>query len=135
MRHENYLMMRYEDLVRQPEKSLREVCSSLGLEFAEDLLNPDKYTDASGMRWQSNSSFERVVSIDTSPIDRWKEILPKEEVELIEYWCHREMELLGYEVTTKAFNKNKICGFQENMSYVKPWLKSHDFSMPRGCVK
>jgi hypothetical protein len=135
MRQENYLMMKYEELVRDPEKSLREVCSLLGLEFSEDLLNPDKYTDASGMRWQSNSSFESVVGIDRSPIDRWKEILPKEEVELIEYWCHREMDLLGYEVGTKAFDKNKICGFQEDMSHVKPWLKSYDFSMPRGYVK
>ena len=135
MGHESYLMMKYEELVRDPEERLREVCSTLGLEFAEDLLNFDKYTDASGKRWQSNSSFESVTGIDTSPINRWKEILPKEEVELIEYWCHREIELLGYELTTKAFDRDKICGFQQDMSHVKPWLRSYDFSMERGCVK
>ena len=52
-------------------------------------------------------------------------------VEVIEYWCRNEMEALGYEVTTKKFDRTKIQGFQEDMSHVTPWLRRYDFSDER----
>ncbi|MDY7038802.1 MAG: sulfotransferase, partial [Thermodesulfobacteriota bacterium] len=126
--NDNYLMIKYEDLVRQPEEILKHICVTLGVEFSKDIINFEKYTDSEGNKWESNSSFSRFNTINTSSVDRWKDVLSFEEIEIIEYYCKSEMELMGYESTKKQFDIGKILNFQEDMSQVRSWLRNYDFS-------
>jgi hypothetical protein len=61
---QNYHLMRFEDLVREPEKSVRELCAFLDIEFDPRMLHPK----------QIHSSFasEMVVGFDKQTLGRWR---------------------------------------------------------------
>lgn len=124
---DNYLMLKYEDLVRNPEAEMNRICKALRIEFSPALLHPDAYRDGRGNQWISNSSFGNTGGIHNGSVNKWKEVLSAAEVELIEYYCQPEMEALGYQVTTKPFDPARIDCFQEDMSQVRTWLRKYEF--------
>jgi len=72
-----YFVMRYEDLVRDPESTLRKACEFLGIGFDPVLLNPS----IGGRPWGGNSVFgTRFSGIDASNLDRWKSAIHPMEV-------------------------------------------------------
>jgi hypothetical protein len=125
---ENYLMIKYEDLVGQPKVTLKHICDVLGVEFSEDLLDFNKYRDSDGKQWEPNSSFESSRSINISSIAKWKNVLSQREIEVIEYFCRSELEYLGYERTVEHFNEERIFDFREEANSISEWLREYDFS-------
>jgi len=123
----NYLMIKYEDLVSQPEKILNKVCNLSGVPFSEDILDLDKFRDSVGNRWTPNTSFESSKTINTASINRWNSVLSSEEIEVIEYFCQSELRLLRYEIMTKYFDVERISNFHEDMANIKHWLRQYDF--------
>ena len=124
---ENYLMVRYEDLVSQPGEIMNQICRALELPFSEDMLNFSMFRNSRGGQWQSNTSFEDTESINTLSIEKWKNILQPDEIEVIEYFCQSELRLMGYEIMTKCFDVERISNFHEDMTHVKDWLRQYDF--------
>jgi hypothetical protein len=61
---QNYHLIRFEDLVSEPEKSVRELCVFLGIEFDPKMLRPK----------QVHSSFasELIVGFDKQTLTRWQ---------------------------------------------------------------
>jgi hypothetical protein len=61
---QNYRLIRFEDLVSEPEKSVRELCEFLDIEFDPKMLMPQ----------QVGSSFarERIVGFDKQTLTRWQ---------------------------------------------------------------
>ena len=57
----------------------------------------------------------------------WKDVLSKDEIELIEYYCQSEMKLLGYELTAEPFNIERIESFREEEGHIREWLRKYDF--------
>ncbi|GAG91385.1 unnamed protein product, partial [marine sediment metagenome] len=51
------LILRYEDLIQEPEKVVRGISDFLGLPFSKTLLDPRLFTDGSGKAWIQNSSY------------------------------------------------------------------------------
>jgi len=74
---ENYLIIKYEDLVSTPEITLRKVCTFLNLEFDERILQA-KDDNVS----EENNYVKR--QVDTSKIDKWKVQLSQKEIRKIE---------------------------------------------------
>jgi hypothetical protein len=72
----NYFVIRYEDLVTEPELWMRRVADFLNIKFDPILLQPT----VMGRSWSGNSSFGQSFSgISTDSINRWKkEIHPME---------------------------------------------------------
>lgn len=66
----NYCLVRYEDVVLQPEAELRRICDFVGAKFIPEMLNPHQY----------GSSFDRIGAgkgIDASSLERWRtSVLP-----------------------------------------------------------
>ncbi|MBZ0192650.1 MAG: sulfotransferase [Candidatus Kuenenia stuttgartiensis] len=124
----NYLMIRYEDLVRKPETTMKKVCELLEVQYSNDLLNLSNFKDNKGRRWESNTSFDGSKTITTSSVNKWEDILSAEEIEVVEYYCQSELNTLGYERTTKSFDQKKILNFQEDTSNICEWLREYDFS-------
>jgi hypothetical protein len=61
----NYCLVRYEDVVMQPEPELRRICDFIGAEFDPAMLNPHQY----------GSSFDRIGAgkgVDRSSLERWR---------------------------------------------------------------
>lgn len=61
----SYCLVRYEDVVLQPESELRRICDFVGAKFIPAMLNPHQY----------GSSFDRIGAgkgVDRSSLERWR---------------------------------------------------------------
>ncbi len=84
-------LQRYEDLVAEPETTLKELTAWLGLSFQESMLEIPML----------NSSYERYdqrQGITSVAVDRWKKKLTPEEIRVADRICQSVMEPLGYEI-------------------------------------
>lgn len=124
---DNYLMVRYENLASKPQKVLRLVCEILHMNFTAEMTDFDLFKDSKGNPWQANSSFGNSRAINTASINKWQEILPPEEIELTEYYCQKEMEVLGYKLSCKQFDQQTILNFKEDSSKISNWLRCFNF--------
>lgn len=89
----NYRLFRYEDLLAEPEKTLRELCAFIGTQFTEDMLAPQKGRhehQPSSLTGKRQKAFDLAAAIRwqtmISPIDRW----------LVSCFTRRSMSKLGY---------------------------------------
>lgn len=92
------LVVTYEDLMRDPEATARRLCDFLGVEFEPEMLYPDRHFDRStGGDWSGYSSFQaKVAGYDPQRIDRWRDKLRSELVELVELCLDPDMRFFGY---------------------------------------
>jgi hypothetical protein len=74
----NYRLFRYEDLLAEPEKTLRELCDFIGTEFTQDMLQPQKGRhehQPSSLTGKQQKSFDASAAVRwqtvISPFDRW----------------------------------------------------------------
>lgn len=94
---DRYLMVRYEDLAREPEATMRGVSDFIGIAYSAVMLSmegaPD-LRDAGG-----NSSFGDIEpgSISTRGIGRFRSVLTPSEIAFIELAAGRDMTAVGYE--------------------------------------
>ncbi len=94
-----FLVIRYEDLVRNPREVLETICRFGGFDFSERMLEPTR----AGNGWQGNSAFHKAFAgISAAPADIWKEFLTEDEIWWIELHCRQGMELAGYALQTDA---------------------------------
>lgn len=121
----DYLMVRYEDLARDPERQLSRICNLVRIKFSKNMVDTSKFKNSKGNRWQANSSFADQQTISTASINKWQEILPPEQIEIIEFYCKNEMSLLGYATTNDSFEPDRIANFKEDTSQVRSWLKEY----------
>lgn len=99
-------VLRYEDLLRSPETSLREIMGFLGLRHDPNLLDPRSYVDGDLQPWSQNSShFSGGQHFNLHSIDRWKQTLSERQQELIETLCQAEMRLFGYTEAPSPFKE------------------------------
>ncbi len=96
---ERFLVIRYEDLVKNPEEIIQAVCRHAGIDFAETLLQPTRV----GADWGGNSAHHAGFSgVDASTADLWRKKLSPHEVWWIELHCRKGMEIAGYALETSA---------------------------------
>ena len=82
-------VLRYEDLVTDPENEIAKLCTGLGVDFEPQMLEVDTH----------NSSFEAPgEGIFSSSIGRWQDRLPAAEAAWAQRINHRELVALGYDV-------------------------------------
>jgi len=99
---DDFLELRYEDLVRQPEATLRRICDFVGEAYEPEMLN---YSETAGdvvpsesLVWHRNS----IRPPDPSQLDKWKTALSKAERILFEEIAGDALELFGYERENRA---------------------------------
>lgn len=103
------LLLRYEDLVQDPERCARQACDFLGVEFAPAMLDAERYRASGGRPWKGNSHQGGPASgIYTSSVRAWEKSLPAEAVELIEFICDPDMRLLGYEAVNPSVEEGLL---------------------------
>jgi len=77
----NYCLLRYEDLVLEPEQTMTRVCELLGVAFDPALLEPT----LAGRAWGGNSMQRDVLDgIERTVVDRWREDVTPLEVALVD---------------------------------------------------
>ena len=93
----NYKLFRYEDLLAEPQKTLRELCAFIQVEFTEDLLHPEK-----GLHEHQPSSLtgKQRKAFDPSAAIRWQDVISAFDKWLITSLTKRSMRTLGYDPAT-----------------------------------
>lgn len=86
-------VIRYEDLVRTPEREVRALCGFLDLPYDDSMITP---------AWAGNSSFGELAGIDPAPAEKWRTELDPGALAMAELVCGPEMELAGYEPAAEA---------------------------------
>jgi hypothetical protein len=93
----NYKLFRYEDLLAEPEKTLRDLCAFIEIEFTEDMLSPQKGRhehQPSSLTGKQQKAFDPAAAI------RWRTVIPRIDYWLISGFTRRSMRKLGYNPKT-----------------------------------
>ncbi len=90
----HYHVLRYEDLVNEPEKQMRAVARFLSIDFDESLLKPTR----AGTPWSGNSMFgDNADTIHRTTTGRYRKHLPEGLTTRLEQYLYDEMKMWGYE--------------------------------------
>ncbi len=93
----NYKLFHYEDLLAEPEKTLKEVCKFMEMEFKPELLHPE-----AGIHLHQPSSLtgKQQKAFDPSAAIRWQTVIPASDRWLITTLTKGSMKTLGYDPDT-----------------------------------
>ena len=130
----DYIEVHYEDLVRKPAEVLKNLEP-----FIEHDLDYERITQvAIGSVAAPNTAFK---DEQRSPIGRWKNDLPQEELATLEGLVGRTLESLQYELATKASSRSDLARMRaayrlyfESKQYLKTrtpagrWFVTRDLS-------
>ena len=90
-----YLEVRYEDLVREPEQVLQQVCQFIGIDYSTVMLDYWKLPSTIEHKYDSyHKNLEKPV-FDSS-IGKWMEVLNAEQQQYVLEKMSRELKELGY---------------------------------------
>ncbi|HSL47019.1 MAG TPA: sulfotransferase [Anaerolineales bacterium] len=93
-RHGNIRILQFEQLLRDPETMLRELCDFIQIDYSPELLSPTRHRKP----WGGNSAFtEGFDGLSSAPSGRFKEVLDPRERAILEKLLSKELVLLGYE--------------------------------------
>lgn len=85
---QNYRLVKFEDLVAEPEKSVRELCVFLDIEFDPEMLQPELV--GSSFRREQASGF------DPQTLTRWKQHLKPWMGNWVQFWAKKYLREFGY---------------------------------------
>jgi hypothetical protein len=93
----NYKLFRYEDLLAEPEKVLRELCEFIEIDFSEEMLEPQR-----GQHEHQPSSLtgKRQKAFDPRAATRWRTVISRFDYWLITSLTRGSMRKLGYNPKT-----------------------------------
>lgn len=95
--NDDFLEIRYEDLVRTPEPMLRRICSFIDEPYEPAMLNYSSTADAvvpeESLKWHRKS----IRPPDVAELEKWKTHLSRSERIIFEQLAGDTLELFGYE--------------------------------------
>lgn len=86
----NYRLLRYEDLVLEPETQIRQLCDFLEIDFQPDMLKPEQFGSSFKDIGKKNRGIER------SSIERWRTAISRPTAKTIDLLHRRAYRTLGY---------------------------------------
>ncbi len=106
---ERILIIKYEDLVSNPGKETEKMCDFLNIDYTDDMIDTNHFVSQDGGKWLPNSNQENAPQsgIFTSSIDKWKDTLTADLLNLIELIAGPDLKMSGYE-TLNSFNSKMV---------------------------
>ena len=121
------IVIKYEDLVRNPLLISKKIFSSIGLDFDKKTFSFFDFSDRLGKKWGNNSSFNDFShGISTKPIGRYKQILSNAEINFVQNICGDIMQKNGYslyEIASKKEINDKLGLFLKEKLLKNRWDK------------
>lgn len=100
LRDDQFLELRYEDLVTEPRPQLQRLCTFLGEEFDEAMLTPEQIaTEAVPERKRKRHHARTTDAVSEAAVGRWSGDLEPWEITLMEAVAGRWLRRHGYELT------------------------------------
>ena len=130
------LVVKYEDLIKNPEEISRKICSFVDVDFSLNMIDGAKFRHGDGSTWLQNSSFGKGSEISTKYSEKWRSVLRQEEIRLIEMLCFHEMKLFGYkplndgvESISRGLVYNPLIIKEEELAgWIKPFVDTRIIS-------
>lgn len=92
---QHYLEIKYEQLVQNPEKTIRLVCNFLGISYTQEMLDFTSVVDNLGDgNLQHHTNLKN--PINTKSIGKWKYDLDKTQISEISRLLNKNLKSLGY---------------------------------------
>ena len=95
---ERILLIYYEDLVREPEETLRKICHFIGEAFEPQMLSWQKTVDAQVSEREHRFHGKLKLQIGAEGVARWKHELTPRSTFLCEAFMAAHLKRLGYEL-------------------------------------
>jgi hypothetical protein len=92
--HPRVTLLRFEDLVQQPEATVRGLCTRLGLKYDASMLDVGQINSSH----QSSAGGARR-GLQSGAIDRWRTVLTRTETAIVERDCAQLMHRFAYQKT------------------------------------
>lgn len=99
----NYLLVRYEELVTQPERELERICAFIDEDYSAGMLTPDERRLVD--KWWFERA-QRNIAIDQQ--GKWHTELTPKQVGLVEWLIGSQMEQFGYNPTGTKVSRTAI---------------------------
>lgn len=101
----SYALVRYEDLVTNPESTVGALCTRIGLPYDAAMLDTELFRDRSGVPWPGNSAYEeRRATISPGSVGAHQSQLDAVERYFVEMVAGDAMHALGYELAAEPLN-------------------------------
>ncbi len=125
-----YTVIKYEDMVTDPEVTIGHLCDVLEIEFSKRMLDTEQFRPHSGDKWTSWSNHDvPSKGIYTDAQSAWVSFLSEEDVEFVEFICGPEMDLFGYDPRVydqNCFPSSGVLKFMQRDEVVtKGWRGRH----------
>jgi protein-tyrosine sulfotransferase len=103
-KQKNFIQIRYEDIVLNPEETVYYLCENLGIVYDAQMLNFHLQKGPSRDSIKFPQNIEATKQLYESSVGRYKEVLTASEIKLVENQLADFMEELGYETTAVVKN-------------------------------
>lgn len=95
---ENYVVVNYETLARQPEETLHKVCDFINEEYSPHMLTMGGAPDHGEQGGNSSFGHFEPGTISTRSIGRYRQVISKRDIASIQGLAGKEMTALGYQL-------------------------------------
>lgn len=112
----NFLQVRYEDLVKDTDGTLREITNFLKVSEFEHSFIDRPILDQKGRNWKSNSSFKSNKGVTNASLKKYRQNLSDDEIKYIEYTCYPEMKFLGYDFENEKVEFEDVKNYKEHFN-------------------
>ncbi|WP_039390903.1 sulfotransferase family protein [Novosphingobium sp. MBES04] len=113
------MTVRYEELVAAPGSILPSVATFLGIPFDEAMLDPSQ-RQSRGFSEKEVHKLGTLGKVSISSVGNYKEKLPADDVDMIQFICGRRMKKLGYRLEERRM----LNGFIQTLrSFPKAYFK------------
>lgn len=92
-----YKVVRYEELVRDPETVLRDLCAFLSLDYLPEMLRFHERSESGFHARQAAHMRNTLKPVFSSSVEQWRSSMPPGQIGVIEHLLRREMVLMGYD--------------------------------------
>ncbi len=104
---DRFLTVRYEDLLMEPETTLKTICAFVGIEF-EDTMIASGSTEPIFANWEAEWKHKASQAIDTSRIGAWREELGLDAAAILNGFLTTTIKKLGYTVSGERVHQLSI---------------------------
>ena len=102
---ENQLLIRYEDLVSNPEKEIKKVCALVKEGYEPAMLNVKNHNSSNTKNNNKDST------IFSTSVGRWKTDLSTSEAYVANLLCHKQLTEMGYASNYNSINFAKVAWY------------------------
>lgn len=111
-------MVKFEKLKLNPEEEVSRLCDFLEIDYVDDMVDNDKYTDHFGNKWDQTRSKSYPEEKDPlAPVGRWRKTLDSDDLYLCEMIARKQISMIDLQLSGREFSHGDFeCAMKKVMS-------------------